>query len=360
MWSRFLRAFFLTAAAALGGAVLFILLADPLGVSPIGVLHKKGYTLTDRRFNAPQIIANEKFDSFLVGTSTIHHVDPAWADQAFGGRFATVAIHGGTPYELTKMMQLIGRRSPHTRRAIIGLDARRWCKTESYDQYNPKALFPEALYDENPLNELRLLLNPKMLRAAQRQFLTALGRRKPVMPLNGYHNNLDEKKWTLAGARLKLYGKHPRGQEAAALGLDDAADSFRVSSGAPSFPDLTLLELAIGALPPEAEIIATIMPSHASVLRKQDRAGIETCKREIAAVIDRHHGYLLDFRINSDWTRNDENFWDENHFRVALARVLITRIKGGVELKRDADDGTYRVLAAPPASLRVSAKPRSW
>src|SRR4029078_2140786 len=95
MSSRFLWAFGLTALTGLAGCLLLILLGDPLGVSPIGFLSKPGYPLSARRFVAPQIIASGDFDSFLVGTSTIHHVDPATANSALGGRFATAGIPGG-------------------------------------------------------------------------------------------------------------------------------------------------------------------------------------------------------------------------------------------------------------------------
>ncbi|MGZ8416154.1 MAG: hypothetical protein ACXWVQ_04070, partial [Methyloceanibacter sp.] len=98
MWKRFLRAFAITGAAALALAVTLILLVDPLGVSPVAAFEPKpGYALKDRRFLAQQMIRNGQFDSFLVGSSTIHSVDPDWAEGAFGGEFANLAIHGATP-----------------------------------------------------------------------------------------------------------------------------------------------------------------------------------------------------------------------------------------------------------------------
>ena len=71
MWRCFILAFAITAGAGShGAALLLILVADPLGVSPIGLSPNHGYAVSDRRFVAPQIIAGGKFDSVPVGTST--------------------------------------------------------------------------------------------------------------------------------------------------------------------------------------------------------------------------------------------------------------------------------------------------
>jgi hypothetical protein len=360
MWSRFLWGFAITGLGGLASALFFVLLVDPLGVSPIGVMPKNGYAVSDRRFDAPQIIASGTFDSFLVGTSTIHHVDPQWADDAFGGRFATVAIHGGTPYELTKMMQLIGREAPQTKRIIIGLDARRWCKTTPYDQYNPKIAFPDWLYDENRINDFEGVLNLKMLGYSLRQVEIALGQRPPSIPADGYHNNLVEAKWSLSLARKNLYNGRKRKQDAAALGLDDADEAAFDTTEKHEHPDLTFLLDALAALPPEADLIVAVLPSHITAIRKRDRGDIEQCKREIAALVDARRGELVDFRIDSIWTRDDENFWDENHTRVRVAEGLIKRLREAKDGRRDAGDGVYRVLAGgkpSPRSAEATVRP---
>jgi hypothetical protein len=344
MWSRFLWTFAVTGFAGIAGSLLLVLLADPVGVSPIGVIPKYGYVISDRRFDAPAIVGSGDYDSFLVGTSTIHHVDPDWAEAAFGGRFATVAIHGGTPYELTKMMQMIGREAPDAKRIIIGLDARRWCKTTPYDQYNPKTLFPDWLYDESRLNDFNTLLNLKMVGYSLHQLKIAAGWRAPLIPANGYRSNLIDAKWSLSAARKHLYKVSKRKGDGAAHGLDDADEAAGDSSTIHTHPDLASLDLALTALPPQADIILAVMPSHITGIRAKDRNDIEQCKREIAALAERRHGALIDFRIESVWTQNDENFWDENHFRTGLAHSFIQRLKEAVEAKRDAEDGVYRVL----------------
>ena len=348
MWTRFLWAFAVTGFAGLAGSLLLILLADPLGVSPIGIVPKTGYVIADRRFDAPQMIASGNFDSFLIGTSTIHHVDPAWADAAFGGRFATLAIHGGTPYEMTKIMQLIGRDAPQAKRIIIGIDARRWCKTTPYAQYNPNALFPDWLYDKSRGNDFLSLLNFKLLDYSVQQIKVAAGRRAPSVPVNGYHNNLVDSRWSLNKARENLY-KGKRRKDAAAHGLDDADETAADTQRKHDHPDLASLGDALNALPPKVDLIVAVMPSHFTVLLNKDHRDIDRCKREIAAIVERRQGLLIDFRIDSRWTRNDENFWDENHFRVGVAQSLVQRIKEAMDQRQDAMDGVYQVLTGGKA-----------
>ncbi len=100
-------------------------------------------------------------------------------------------------------MQLIGRNAPQAKRIIIGLDARRWCKTTPYAQYNPKALFPDWLYDESRINDFLGLLNLKMLGYSLRQIKIAAGWRRPLIPATGYRNNLIDSKWSLSTAQEK-------------------------------------------------------------------------------------------------------------------------------------------------------------
>jgi len=146
----------------------------------------------------------------------------------------------------------------------------------------------------------------------------------------------------LDATRKALYGK--RQQDAADFGLDDADEAADDATHEQSHPDLASLETALDSLPPKADLIVAVMPSHFTALLKKDRMDIEQCKREIAGLVEKRRGTLADFRVDSSWTRNDENFFDENHFRVGLAQIFIHRLKEAAETKRDAEDGVYRVL----------------
>jgi hypothetical protein len=148
MWKRFLRAFAITGVAALALVIVLVLLVDPLGVSPVGLFEPKaGFALKDRRFLVQQLIRSGQFDSFLLGSSTIHSVDPNWAKAAFGGSFANLSIHGATPHELARVLEAVARSRPRLRTIVLGLDGGRWCGAKPPETYHPRAVFPESLYD---------------------------------------------------------------------------------------------------------------------------------------------------------------------------------------------------------------------
>ena len=354
MWQRFLRAFAITAAAVLALSLAAILLVDPLGVSPIAVVApKSGYALTDRRFLAQQVIRSGQFDSFLVGSSTIHSVDPHWAEEVFGGEFANLAIHGVTPHELTRVLDMIGRSTPRLRTVVLGLDAESWCAATAPARYHPKAVFPESLYDADRFDDFATLLNFKLLEASFKQLAVDLKIKAPKTEADGYRNELDDAKWK----------PFKPGRDTCQLACDEAPASTNGGGGARSgksgqhqFPALRLLEQALSSLPARTKLIVVLMPPYASKLPDTagQRADLGLCKRRIAALASDKRGYAIDFDIASPWTLNAENYWDASHFRIVIAKAFIPRIKEAMEHRRDAEDGVYRYLAGPSPPATTS------
>lgn len=348
MWWRFLISFAITGGTALVLCLALILLADPFGEAPPGVaLTKSGYAIKDRRFLAPQVIDSGRFDSFLVGTSTIHSIDPAWADAALGGRFANVSIHGTTPYEMSQVLQLMARRVPGLKRIVLGLDVGQWCQSDAPPRHNAKALFPDWLYDDSRANDFTSILNLQALRLSLRQLEIALDLRKPAVPANGYRNELLEEKWDGGKVREKICGGDCDATQASAPNAPEAFDtqSVRTSDDA-QFPALAELEQGLSSLPANTKLIAVLMPPYASRLpstqAESDR--IKQCKLKIASLVGRDHGELVDFSIRSAWTTKVDNFWDLDHFRVGLAQQLVLRLKQAEEERSDAADGVYQIL----------------
>jgi hypothetical protein len=261
-------------------------------------------------------------------------------------------LHGGTPFEITEVVRLIAHNVPHVRQLIVGIDTNRWCDPKGYPRLREAAVFPDWLYDESRVNDLPSVFNLKTVEAAYEQLEVELGFEPPRLPPDGYRNELLDSKWNAAKARKKIYGS--KGIAVAALdpyapdGLDVPAVPGR------AFPDIQLLRAATAALPATAEVILVVMPSHVAALLDDDadeRAVIEQCKGSLANEIGFPRVSVIDFRIPSIWTRNDDNYWDRGHFRVGLAHDLVLRIKEAVERRRDAEDGVYRYLAGPTASM---------
>ena len=353
MWKRFLRAFAITGAAALALVIALVLLVDPLGVSPVGLFEPKaGFALKDRRFLVQQLIRSGQFDSFLLGSSTIHSVDPDWAEAAFGGKFANLAIHGATPHELARVLEAVARSRPRLRTIVLGLDGGRWCGAKPPETYHPRAVFPESLYDADRLNDFLVLLNMEMLNTSFEQLAVDLKLEAPQTAADGYRNELDEAKWK----------PFKPGKDACKLACEEkvpATDRGATASiGTPqhSFPALRLLEEAIASLPTGAKLIVVMMPPHISAQpdTAAERADLDLCKQRIAALATSRSGYTIDFDIASAWTRNADNYWDASHFRTAIAKDFVRRVKEAIERRRDAEDGVYRYLAGPGSEPAVT------
>ena len=241
-------------------------------------------------------------------------------------------------------------RAKHARlrRLILGVDVARWCETNGYKQYRRDAVFPEWLYDKSRLDDFSALFNLDMVEWAYEQLKLLLGLDSPAVPANGYRNFLNEKLWTAARAKEKLYGS--KGSPLRRWTPMRA----QISTFPPCLARSSLTFACFAKRPirsrPLPKLIVVIMPSHASSFLnddKDERDTIEQCKRSIATEITYPRVTVLDFRIPSIWTRNDNNFWDRNHVRVGLAKGLVLRIKEAVERRRDAEDGVYRYLAGP-------------
>jgi hypothetical protein len=342
MWRRFLYSFALTGGVGLGLCLAVVLLADPLGVSPLALVRKPGFAFDDPRFFAPQLLADENFDSYLIGTSTIHSVDPQWSEKAFGGHFAIIALQGGTPYELSRVVKALSARHG-VRRVIFGIDATTWCKTQHLKRFRDDAVFPEWLYDEYRLNDLAALLNLQMVRFSLRQLAIAFGA-PPAVPGNGYRNHLDDAKWDARKARKKLYGSKEPATVASRLSETENARVPLKSSDA--YPALRLLQEAFSTLS-EAEFIVALMPFHASVRQGSagERRRLEDCKQSIVNLLGKQGVHVVDFNIDSPWTTNDDNYWDRSHIRVGVARSFIFHLAEAIARREDADDGVYRYLS---------------
>ena len=157
MWQRFIGIFTATVLAALTISAAAIALIDPLAVSPLRIVSDEFLPQTNRRYLVPAIVRSGRYDGFLLGTWTVHSLDPLRVADRLGGTFANLALHGATLHEQAQVVRLIGRR-PTVRSILWGLDSE-WCRSAPADRYNPATEFPEWLYDENRWNDVLYSFN---------------------------------------------------------------------------------------------------------------------------------------------------------------------------------------------------------
>lgn len=64
------------------------------------------------------------------------------------------------------------------------------------------------------------------------------------------------------------------------------------------------------------------------------------CKARIAAIGGKYGATVIDWRIPSSITRNDNNYWDHLHYRVPIAFRIAQDLAAAVA-GTESDDGTY-------------------
>lgn len=331
VWRKFLWPFALTFAAGLAIPLFLVLLADPYGLSPIRAISSEVVVPTQRRFIVADIIRSGRYDSFIVGTSTVNSINPAWLEAAFGGRFANVAVHGATPYEQMRVLDLVLRQKPGPRTVILGLDDV-WCSRAEPAHYHPRVQFPDWLFDDSRLGHLTHLLNWRAVELARRKLEIAWGITKKRVARNGFNDDLPpDATWSLERAIPRLTAEVERATASATL----------TSSSTTVFPAVTLLDTALRRHAVGARLLAVLMPAY--LPQEAARVAPDACKSIIAAVVRRHGGTTLDFMRPSAWTENPNNFWDRLHFRQAIAADLPNRMREGLE-GHQSPEGLYRKL----------------
>lgn len=144
---------------------------------------------TNQRFSYPALARSARFDSLVIGTSTIRLLKPTLLNEVLGGRFVNLAKTSSTAYEQRKIQQLFMRDHNDPRTLLVGVD-KVWCAPTGIAERYTHRPFPEWLYDENPWNDLPQIFDSATLEQAARQLEYQLGRREPRYGFDGYRDFL--------------------------------------------------------------------------------------------------------------------------------------------------------------------------
>ena len=299
----------------------------------------------NQRFMYPQIARSGAYDAAVFGTSTSRLLDPRALDAAFGARFANLAMNAATPFEQTELARLFLRENA-TRAIILGLDAN-WCDGDADKRKLTFRPFPPWLYRPGtPWGTIRQI-NWQSLATAAQVLMARLGLAKPRMRQDGFAIfTPPERSYDAARASSHIHS----GKTA----LDDpdeprAASRDQALTDAP-MPALVWLDALLAETPPDATRLVAFMPVHAVVQGRPGTALGEreaTCKARVAEIGRRRGATVVDFRLLSDVTTTDANYWDALHYRLPIADKIVAGLKTAQMAGRDDADGFFKVLAHP-------------
>ena len=292
-----------------------ILLVDPYQNVPFSLPLDRAPISTNQRFAYPALARNPRFDSVIIGSSTVRLLSPANLNNLTGARFANLAMNSATAYEQMRMHDLFLRHHPDTKHVIIGIDDS-WCRREAvYEKFTFRE-FPEWMYDDNRWNDLLYLFNDKALENTVRLLELIAGKRQAKYEVDGYRDfTVDFGTYDIEAVRKRLY---PNG----------LPDSRRKPDVVPStdlkgweFAAHDLLDTMLTRSSTQEPTMLVFAPMHGEYLVRGE-ALYRECKGRILNLARERGARIIDFMLNSDITRADENYWDPLHFRAEVARQL--------------------------------------
>lgn len=333
-WTRFARSL-VGAATLIGLTVIAVVgLIDPYGLRAAPD-HPPGPIMdANQRLSYPQIARGGPFDAAVFGTSTARLLDPKALDEAFGVRFANLAVNAATPDEQIRLADLFFAHHP-VRAVLFGLDAT-WCSADP--PARTANAFPDWLYDAGTPWDILRQVNLRSVTVAVQAGLARFGLARPRLRQDGYAVfTPPEDRYDPERARA-----HIRAGAADPTAPADPADA--------PMPALVRLDHLLGGVPSDAVKLLVFMPVHAvaqgapgSKLSRREAA----CKGRVAAIGARRGATVVDFRFASPLTRQDANYWDALHYRLPVAARIVADLKEAVATGADDPAGIYRVLAHP-------------
>ena len=337
-WTAFVKT--LLGSALLGAAAIYtwILVVDPYDDVWFSPPYERAPVSKNQRFSYPALARKPRFDSLIVGTSSVRLLQPDQLDPLLNASFVNLAMDSAMPYEQAQIFSLFVRHHPRIRYALLGVDDSLWCRFDPAPQFTHRP-FPPWMYDENRWNDLLYLFNSATVEQARRQSLYLLGQTKSRQGSDGYSVFVPrESKYDLEKVRNLIY----EGAEPQVKPTIDPPDYVPPeTSAAWPYPNLDLQQEMLRALPPETVKVLIFPPYHQFRLPapgSRQAQVLEECKARVSRFARTvPNTIVIDFMRRSPVTLEDQNYWDSQHYRVGVAAILgeaiVNAIKTGEEEK---------------------------
>jgi hypothetical protein len=263
----------------------------------------------------------------------------------FGGSFANLSMNAGLAWEQYRLADLFIRSTAKPRTLLVALD-HVWCDENADTMRTTFRGFPEWLYDENRWNDFSYALNTKTVEISGRRLAVALGMKQGRLE-SGYEVfTPPESAYDSIKVRNKLWGKAgPRTLQA----KNPPYEPIASERAAWRFPAHAWLEEILIRFP--GRVVLAFMPAHIAaqpVPGSKDAAKENECKARIAALARRYGALpVIDFRIRSEITSNDQNYWDQLHYRLPIADRVARGIERAIATGKHDPNGDWQLIDAP-------------
>lgn len=120
-------------------------------------LEQLEYPLDNQRYQNDGIVKHFSYDAMITGTSMTENFKTSEFDQLFGVNSVKISYSGGTFQELTATMEAAIEANPELKLVLLCIDE--WFLFSGRDMILADGEYPTYLYDSNPFNDVKYLLN---------------------------------------------------------------------------------------------------------------------------------------------------------------------------------------------------------
>ena len=115
------------------------------------------YPLDNQRYQNDGIVKNFSYNAMITGTSMTENYKTSEFDTLFGVNSVKISYSGGTFQELTATMEAAIQANPELKLVLLCIDE--WFLFSGRDMILASGEYPTYLYDSNPFNDVKYLLN---------------------------------------------------------------------------------------------------------------------------------------------------------------------------------------------------------
>lgn len=132
-------------------------------IDPFFVYHKplKGwyYIIDNQLEQNPGIARHFTYDSLMLGSSMTTNFDTLLFDQVLGTNMIKLSYNAAHPEDIRRIMDIVTEEEKTLSHVFLCIDISNYMYTPGVLSYT----YPEHLYDKNPFNDLKYLLNKDVL-----------------------------------------------------------------------------------------------------------------------------------------------------------------------------------------------------
>ncbi|MEH3116818.1 MAG: hypothetical protein PGN25_04225 [Methylorubrum populi] len=325
-WADFARRFVRIGIGLLAGYLALAALVDPYDSGRSTLLSAGAVRPQGPRTAAALRGRDPAFEAAVFGNSHIQLVEPPRLGAATGISFVQLSVPATGPGEQLTLLAWFLRHHPAPKAVVLAVDDL-WC-TDDPALPNDKP-FPFWLYSHDPLAYLRGLLRFSVAEEVVGRLGWFLGPRRKRSAADGW--------WDYEPDYLRL-GEIDDERFRAARETP-VPDEAAPGKAGPDFPAAGRLGAALAALPPQTAVVMVFPPVYAAGLPRPGtpRARAEAaCRGAMTAALARHgRSAVIDGRRDRPALHDPGGFFDQTHYRHALARPLadaiaaaVTRLRG--------------------------------